>query len=119
MPLVFRLVGRGVGKVSGLVQGGQARMSELSKGSELVQVISLYPRNRMWPRREMLAARDRRAVLLAPGVGMAPTAAAAAAVFVVDCWCWLSLSLLPFSLNNSSPLSLIRPGSQECAVSGQ
>lgn len=40
MPLVFRLVGRGVGKVSGLVQGGQARVGELSKGSELLQVIS-------------------------------------------------------------------------------
>ncbi|CAM9943858.1 unnamed protein product [Laminaria digitata] len=38
MPLVFRLVGRGVGKVSGLVQGGQARMGELSKGSELLQL---------------------------------------------------------------------------------
>lgn len=40
MPLVFRLVGRGVGKVSGLVQGGQARMGELSKGSELLKVMS-------------------------------------------------------------------------------
>lgn len=38
MPLVFRLVGRGVGKVSGLVQGGRARMNELSKGSDLLQV---------------------------------------------------------------------------------
>eukprot|EP00904_Undaria_pinnatifida_P008265 jgi/Undpi1/4569/HiC_scaffold_18.g07923.m1 len=38
MPLVFRLVGRGVGKVSGLVQGGQARVGELSKGSELLQL---------------------------------------------------------------------------------
>eukprot|EP00903_Cladosiphon_okamuranus_P010293 g9743.t1 len=38
MPLVFRLVGRGVGKVSGLVQGGRARMNELSKGSDLLQL---------------------------------------------------------------------------------
>ncbi|CAM9221902.1 unnamed protein product [Pylaiella littoralis] len=38
MPLVFRLVGRGVGKVSGLVQGGRARMTELSKGSDLLQL---------------------------------------------------------------------------------
>lgn len=38
MPLVFRLVGRGVGKVSGLVQGGRARMNEMSKGSDLLQV---------------------------------------------------------------------------------
>lgn len=38
MPLVFRLVGRGVGKVSGLVQGGRARMNELSKGSDLLEV---------------------------------------------------------------------------------
>lgn len=40
MPLVFRLVGRGVGKASGLVQGGRARMNELSKGSDLLQVLS-------------------------------------------------------------------------------
>lgn len=38
MPLVFRLVGRAVGKVSGLIQGGRARMMEMSKGSELMQV---------------------------------------------------------------------------------
>eukprot|EP00752_Nemacystus_decipiens_P003664 g3377.t1 len=38
MPLVFRLVGRGVGKVSGLVQGGRARMDQLSKGSDLLQL---------------------------------------------------------------------------------
>ncbi|CBN79528.1 conserved unknown protein [Ectocarpus siliculosus] len=38
MPLVFRLAGRGVGKVSGLVQGGRARMNELSQGSDLLQL---------------------------------------------------------------------------------
>ncbi|CAN0253783.1 unnamed protein product, partial [Hapterophycus canaliculatus] len=38
MPLVFRLVGRGVGKVSGLVQAGRARMNELSQGSDLMQL---------------------------------------------------------------------------------
>ncbi|CAM9171948.1 unnamed protein product [Scytosiphon promiscuus] len=38
MPLVFRLVGRGVGKVSGLVQAGRSRMSELSQGSDLMQL---------------------------------------------------------------------------------
>lgn len=40
MPLVFRLVGRAVGKVSGFVQGARARMTELSKGSDLMQVRS-------------------------------------------------------------------------------
>ncbi|CAM9368122.1 unnamed protein product, partial [Sphacelaria rigidula] len=34
MPLVFRLVGRTVGKVSGLVQGGRARMAQMSKGND-------------------------------------------------------------------------------------
>lgn len=38
MPLVFRMVGRAVGKVSGLIQGGRARMMEMSKGSDLMQV---------------------------------------------------------------------------------
>lgn len=38
MPLVFRLVGRTVGKISGLVQGGRARMAQMSKGNDLLQV---------------------------------------------------------------------------------
>lgn len=42
MPLVFRLVGRGVGKVSGLVQAGRTRMNELSKGSDLMQVTRVF-----------------------------------------------------------------------------
>lgn len=49
MPLVFRLVGRTVGKVSGLVQGGRARMAQMSKGNDLLQVrVKLWRERDTW-----------------------------------------------------------------------
>ncbi|CAM9870584.1 unnamed protein product, partial [Discosporangium mesarthrocarpum] len=38
MPLVFRMLGRGLGKVSGMVQGARIKMNDMSEGSELLKL---------------------------------------------------------------------------------